>query len=157
MARNIHTLCSERHYMGSAASGRFATERPNTPPRHDHRPNAEQRLQNLVCRKAYHTRYLREQNAAQLCLTCHEAKELLRAGQRRQELLEGALAQAQAEGDTQRASQLEEARAQLAEFLDDTLQRRRRASQQLRALGISPQQEAAVVAEASRRAAEARR
>lgn len=152
MARNIHTLCSERHYMGSAASGRFATERPSTPPRHDRRPDAEQRLQNLVCRKAYQARYLREQNAVQLCLTCHEAKEQIRAGQLRQELLESALAQAGAVGDARRVSQLEEARTQLAEFLDDTLQRRRRASQQLRALGVSPRQEAAIVAEARKRA-----
>lgn len=152
MARNIHTLCSERHYMGSAASGRFATERPNTPPRYDRRPDAKQRFQNLVCRKAYQARYLREQNAVQLCLTCHEAKEQIRAGQLRQELLEAALAQAGAVGDAQRVSQLEEARTQLAEFLDDTLQRRRRASQQLRALGVSPRQEAAIVAEARKRA-----
>ena len=138
--------------MGSAASGRFATERPNTPPRYDRRPDAEQRLQNLVCRKAYQARYLREQNAVQLCLTCHEAKEQIRAGQLRQELLESALAQAGAVGDARRVSQLEEARTQLAEFLDDTLQRRRRASQQLRALGVSPRQEAAIVAEARKRA-----
>lgn len=138
--------------MGSAASGRFATERPNTPPRYDRRPDAKQRFQNLVCRKAYQARYLREQNAVQLCLTCHEAKEQIRAGQLRQELLEAALAQAGAVGDAQRVSQLEEARTQLAEFLDDTLQRRRRASQQLRALGVSPRQEAAIVAEARKRA-----
>lgn len=143
--------------MGSAASGRFATERPNTPPRYDHRPNAEQRIQTLVCRKAYQTRYLREQSALQLCLTCHEAKEQLRAGQLRQGLLDEALAQAKASGDSERASKLEEARTQLAEFLDDTLQRRRRTSQQLRTLGISPQQEAAIVAEAQRRAEAAAR
>ena len=157
MAKNIHTLCSERHYMGSAASGRFATERPNTPPRYDHRPDAEQRLQNLVCRKAYQTRYLREQNVARLCVTCHEAKEKLREGQRWQELLAEAIGQARAVGNAEYTCKLEATQAELTEFLDDTLQRRRRASQQLRALGISPRQEAAIVREAYRRAEEANR
>lgn len=143
--------------MGSAASGRYASEHPTTVPRYDRRPDAEQRLQNLASRNAWRTRFLREQNAGRLVITCQEAKAQLKAGERKMASLEAALQQARDNGERERVEQLEAARERLAEFLDDTLQRRRRASQQLRSFGISPQQEAALARELTRMAQEAGR
>lgn len=137
--------------MGSSSAGKFTTEQPSMPP-YDRRPTAQERRRMLACSPAYHARYLREQNVAALAVTCQAAKRQLEAGTARMERLEAALAKAREEGDAKLASELERTQALLAEHLDDTLQRRRRASQQLRIFGIDPRQEAAIAEEFLRRA-----
>ena len=151
MAKDIRTLTSERHYMGTSSAGKFATEGTELP-RYDRRPTAAERRRMLACSPAYHARYLREQNVAALAVTCQAAKRQLEAGAARMERLVAALAKAREEGDAKLVDELEQTRALLEEHLDDTLQRRRRASQQLRVFGIDPQQEAAIADEFLRRA-----
>ena len=84
-------------------------------------------------------------------LACQDARDNLSAGQARLAELDAALNEARTSGDAVREAKLAEAQAWLRDHLDDTLQTRRRASQQLRLIGISPKQEALIRAEIAAR------
>ncbi len=150
MARVIMPLCAERHYMGSTSNGRFSTDR-SLRPDYDRRPSAQTRARWAANHDANLTRYLRDQHVVGLVLACQDARDNLSAGQARLAELDAALNEARTSGDAVREAKLAEAQAWLRDHLDDTLQTRRRASQQLRLIGISPKQEALIRAEIAAR------
>ena len=79
MPKDITSLCSERHYMGSSSSGRYATDR-SVRPCYERLPDPAALAQGRAARAAHHARYLREQDVVGWVLACERAKsELERA------------------------------------------------------------------------------
>lgn len=156
MPKDITSLCSERHYMGSSSSGRYATDR-SVRPCYERLPDPAALAQGRAARAAHHARYLREQDVVGWVLACERAKsELERATgllddlQRRIDAHAGAEAPGGASGNPSKA-ELEQAAELLQGHIDRTLARRREASRQLRLIGVSPQAQARVYAEVRRR------
>lgn len=155
MPKDITSLCSERHYMGSSSSGRYATDR-SVRPCYERLPDPAALAQGRAARAAHHARYLREQDVVGWVLACERAKsELERATgllddlRRRIDAHAGAEAPGGASGDPSKA-ELEQAAELLQGHIDRTLARRREASRQLRLIGVSPQAQARVYAEVRR-------
>lgn len=156
MPKDITSLCSERHYMGSSSSGRYATDR-SVRPCYERLPDPAALAQGRAARAAHHARYLREQNVVGWVLACERAKsELERATgllddlRRRIDAHAGAETPDGASGNPSKA-ELEQAAELLQGHIDRTLARRREASRQLRLIGVSPQAQARVYAEVRRR------
>lgn len=156
MPKDITSLCSERHYMGSSSSGRYATDR-SVRPCYERLPDPAALAQGRAARAAHHARYLREQDVVGWVLACERAKsELERATgllddlRRRIDAHAGAEAPGGASGNPSKA-ELEQAAELLQGHIDRTLARRRDASRQLRLIGVSPQAQARVYAEVRRR------
>lgn len=166
MPKDITSLCSERHYMGSSSSGRYATDR-SVRPCYERLPDPAALAQGRAARAAHHARYLREQDVVGWVLACERAKsELERATGLLDDLRRrivaragddipagaraGAEAPGGASGDPSKA-ELEQAAELLQGHIDRTLARRREASRQLRLIGVSPQAQARVYAEVRRR------
>lgn len=156
MPKDITSLCSERHYMGSSSSGRYATDR-SVRPCYERLPDPAALAQGRAARAAHHARYLREQDVVGWVLACERAKsELERATgllddlRRRIDAHAGAEAPGGASGNPSKA-ELEQAAELLQGHIDRTLARRREASRQLRLIGVSPQAQARVYAEVRRR------
>ena len=156
MPKDITSLCSERHYMGSSSSGRYATDR-SVRPCYERLPDPAALAQGRAARAAHHARYLREQDVVGWVLACERAKsELERATgllddlRRRIDAHAGAEAPGGASGNPTKA-ELEQAAKLLQGHIDRTLARRREASRQLRLIGVSPQAQARVYAEVRRR------
>lgn len=148
MAHGIAALSSERHYMGSFTSGSYATDR-NARPDYDVRPSAETLARWEANEPANRTRYLRENDALGLVIDCHEAKEELalieaRLGCLRKELERESCTGRELSALRETITLLETRRAQV-------LANRQDLSSQLRALGISPKQEAQIWCEFVRR------
>ena len=155
MPKDITSLCSERHYMGSSSSGRYATDR-SVRPCYERLPDPAALAQGRAARAAHHARYLREQDVVGWVLACERAKsELERATgllddlRRRIDAHAGAEAPDGASGNPTKA-ELEQAAKLLQGHIDRTLARRREASRQLRLIGVSPQAQARVYAEVRR-------
>lgn len=181
MAKDLATLCSERHYMGSSSSGRYATDR-SLRPSYERLPDPAVRMRGVKTRAAHHTRYLREQNVVGWVLACEQAKAELARCEKVMNNLQALLATlpapdpttaggacAAAEGTavpqdtaaepparsadgTDRAA-VERAVAQVRARLDRALTRRKDASRQLRLIGISPKAQARIFAEVKQRSA----
>lgn len=156
MPKDITSLCSERHYMGSSSSGRYATDR-SVRPCYERLPDPAALAQGRAARAAHHARYLREQDVVGWVLACERAKseleratELLDDLRRRIDAHAGADIPAGASGNPSKA-ELEQAAELLQGHIDRTLARRREASRQLRLIGVSPQAQARVYAEVRRR------
>lgn len=156
MPKDITSLCSERHYMGSSSSGRYATDR-SVRPCYERLPDPAALAQGRAARAAHHARYLREQDVVGWVLACERAKseleratELLDDLRRRIDAHAGADAPGGASGSPSKA-ELEQAAELLQGHIDRTLARRREASRQLRLIGVSPQAQARVYAEVRRR------
>ena len=155
MPKDITSLCSERHYMGSSSSGRYATDR-SVRPCYERLPDPAALAQGRAARAAHHARYLREQDVVGWVLACERAKseleratELLDDLRRRIDAHAGAEAPGGASGNPTKA-ELEQAAKLLQGHIDRTLARRREASRQLRLIGVSPQAQARVYAEVRR-------
>ena len=156
MPKDITSLCSERHYMGSSSSGRYATDR-SVRPCYERLPDPAALAQGRAARAAHHARYLREQDVVGWVLACERAKseleratELLDDLRRRIDAHAGAETPDGASGNPSKA-ELEQAAELLQGHIDRTLARRRDASRQLRLIGVSPQAQARVYAEVRRR------
>ena len=156
MPKDITSLCSERHYMGSSSSGRYATDR-SVRPCYERLPDPAALAQGRAARAAHHARYLREQDVVGWVLACERAKsELERATgllddlRRRIDAHAGAETPDGASGNPSKA-ELEQAAELLQGHIDRTLARRREASRQLRLIGVSPHAQARVYAEVRRR------
>ncbi len=156
MPKDITSLCSERHYMGSSSSGRYATDR-SVRPCYERLPDPAALAQGRAARAAHHARYLREQDVVGWVLACERAKsELERATELLDDLRRRIDAHAGAEApdgasDSPSKAELEQAAELLQGHIDRTLARRRDASRQLRLIGVSPQAQARVYAEVRRR------
>lgn len=159
MPKDITSLCSERHYMGSSSSGRYATDR-SVRPCYERLPDPAALAQGRACRAAHHARYLRGQNVVGWVLACERAKlELEHATGLLADLRERieALAESAGTEDGPSKGELERAEELLQGHVDRTLARRREASRQLRLIGVSPREQARIYAEACRRGAVASR
>lgn len=156
MPKDITSLCSERHYMGSSSSGRYATDR-SVRPCYERLPDPAALAQGRAARAAHHARYLREQDVVGWVLACERAKsELERATELLDDLRRRIDAHAGADipagaSDSPSKAELEQAAELLQGHIDRTLARRRDASRQLRLIGVSPQAQARVYAEVRRR------
>lgn len=168
MAHDVAPLSAERHYMGSAASGRYSTDR-SVVPTYDRLPSYAQLRQRALARCAQHTRYLRQQDVVGHVLDHGEARAFLEWAAPRLADLEAALAAASAAEKTPRPcgapaqgpaplgpgvatvpagarpEELERAVASLRARMDDALAMKREASRQLRLIGISPQAQAHIL------------
>lgn len=170
MAKDLATLCSERHYMGSSSSGRYATDR-SLRPSYERLPDPAVRMRGVKARAAHHTRYLREQNVVGWVLACEQAKAELARYEKVMDGLQALLAALPAPdpapadvtcavagevaaAGTDRAA-VERAVAQVQARLDRALARRKDASRQLRLIGISPKAQARIFAEVRQRRAAA--
>ncbi len=149
MAHGIAALSSERHYMGSFTSGSFATDR-NVRPDYDTRPSAETLSRWEANEPANRTRYLRENDALGLVIDCREAKEELALIEARLGCLREELEREGRTGDGKTLA-LRETVTLLESRRTQVLANRRNLSSQLRALGISPMQEAQIWREFARR------
>lgn len=141
-------LCAERHYMGSAAAGRYTTDR-GVGPSYERPPAPEMLAHGRACSHARLARYVREQDVLWWVADCQDAKDELAWGEERAELLEAARAQAETPADVAR---LDEALAELRARMDEALNRKREASRQLRLIGVSPKAQARLAAELRERA-----
>lgn len=132
MDSGVTHLSAERHYMGSASSGRYRTD-PNRRPDYNRLPDAETLERRAAAQPAWKTRYLREQHVAALVLDCQDAREIVdEAVCALQEATPGQVPLAQA-------------------YLKAATDRRRELSRNLRLLGISPLEQAAILREAQAR------
>lgn len=147
MAHEIAHLCAERHYVGSASSGRFATDR-GVRPTYDRIPGAYANARSGIEKTAWYARYLRDQDVVGWVLDHADAKAFLDQGEkimaelaRRRE----AAATPEAWNAAQKAIDLLEPR------LAEALALRKEASRQLRLLGVSPKEQAQLLREIERR------
>jgi hypothetical protein len=169
-------LSSERHYMGSAAAGRYCTDR-SVRPFMGQLPTADDLARRGACRDVWRARYLREQDVVGWVLEFADAKEAL-------ELLDARIAELEGAGDEAVATPTSEqgepgtpdaggsegvdggarpepaasgtgddgqAMRVLMTSRADALARKREASRQLRMFGISPKAQAAILSESRRR------
>ena len=142
MAHEIAALCAERHYMGSSASGRYATDR-NMHPSYERLLTLQERAHFTACRTANRTRYVREHDVLWWVVECEDAKAELARCTGLLERLGTALAEdpqdlAEETGAAWTRADLEAARELLQDLQAATLARRKQASHELRMLGISP-------------------
>lgn len=156
MAHEVSSLCAERHYMGSSSSGRYATDR-NVRPSYDRLPTAEQLAHFAACKTANQTRYLRKHDALWWVAECEDAKTELEYGTGLLERLNAALNEDPADlaEETSGAWTHEDLQAAvelLEERLAATLIHRKRASRELRLLGVSPLAQAGIAAKLRDRA-----
>lgn len=153
-------LCAERHYMGSAASGRYATDR-SVGPSYERPPAPEMLAHGAACSRARLTRYVRGQDVLWWVAECQDAKDELAWGAEKAAALE-ALLEERADGRADRTDpedptdprRVADALERLRTRMDAALARRREASRQLRLIGVSPKAQARIVAELRRRACE---
>ena len=82
MAHEIAHLCAERHYVGSASSGRFATDH-GVRPAYDRIPGAYANARSGIEKTAWYARYLRDQDAVGWVLDHADAKAFLDKGESR--------------------------------------------------------------------------
>ena len=150
MAHEIASLCAERHYMGSSASGRYATDR-NLRPSYERLLTPYERAHFSACRTANRTRYVREHDVLWWVAECEDAKAELEWCAGLLGRLETALAKdpqdlAEETGPAWTHADLEVARDLLQDLQAATLGRRKQASRELRLLGISPLAQAHIAA-----------
>ena len=81
MAHEIAHLCAERHYVGSASSGRFATDR-GVRPAYDRIPGAYANARSGIEKTAWYARYLRDQDVVGWVLDHADAKAFLDKGEK---------------------------------------------------------------------------
>lgn len=147
MAHEIAHLCSERHYVGSASSGRFSTDR-DIRPSYDRIPGAYAHARAGLVKTAWYAKYLRDHDVVGWVLDHADAKLFLERG-------EVALQQLRAEqalaSDAASWNDLQKQIDELEQRLAETLALRKEASRQLRLLGISPKEQARLLAEIERR------
>lgn len=143
MARNVAALCAERHFMGSSSSGRYATDRSRRPD-YELLPDEETLAQWAACQFANRARYLREQDAAGLVAACEAARAELDVATEKLARLRAAQGQLNLAEEPELYARLQEAALWLEAHVGQTLARRRELSGQLRALGISPKEQAAI-------------
>lgn len=147
MAHEIAHLCAERHYVGSASSGRFATDR-GVRPTYDRIPGAYVNARSGSARTAWYARYLRGQDVVGWVLDHADAKAFLAQGEKvMAELVRRRDAATTPEGwdAAQKAIDLLEPK------LAEALALRREASRQMRLLGVSPKEQAQLLREIERR------
>ena len=148
MAHEIAHLCAERHFVGSASSGRFSTDR-GVRPSYDRIPGAYAQARSGTEKTAWYARYLRDQGVLGWVLDHADAKAFLERGEAvRAELVRRREAAGTAEAWDLAQQALDQLEVQLAEALAV----RREASRQLRLLGVSPKEQAQILAELGRRA-----
>ena len=147
MAHEIAHLCAERHYVGSASSGRFATDR-GIRPSYDRIPGAYAHARAGLAKTAWYAKYLRDQDVVGWVLDHADAKLFIERGEALLEQLrsEQALACDPASWNTAQ-THIDQLEARLAEALC----MRKEASRQLRLLGVSPKEQAQILAEIERR------
>ena len=157
MAHEIASLCAERHYMGSSASGRYATDR-NLLPSYERLLTAQERAHFTACRTANRTRYVREHDVLWWVVECEDAKAELEWCAGLLGRIEPALAEDPQDlaEETEAAwthADLEAARELLQDLQAATLARRKQASHELRMLGVSPLAQARIAAKIRTRTA----
>lgn len=155
MPSTIAPLCSERHYTASAAHGRYATDR-SAGPDYVRVPDEETLGRWAACRFANHARYLREQDVVGLVMDCEDAYREQQALSVRLEHVHEAMVATDLTEEPELYGQLQDAALQLNALAEQALARRRRIAGTLRAVGISPQDQARIRAEIARRSARAR-
>lgn len=155
MAHSTAPLCSERHYTGAAASGRFATDR-SVRPELGQAPDEETLRLWEARRPANMARYLRSQDAVGLVMDCQDARLELAGLYERLARVHEALACTDVSEEPELFGQLQEAARRLDERAGAVLSERRALSGQLRALGISPKEQAQIWIEVERRSERAR-
>lgn len=159
MARDISSLCAERHYMGSSSSGRYATDR-NLRPSYERLPLPQDLAHGAACRTANRTRYVRKHDVLWWVAECEDAKSELKRDADLLERLSVALQEdpadiAELAAPAWTHQDLETAAALLEDRRAAALARRKQASRELRLLGVSPKAQARIAAELRRRAQEA--
>lgn len=110
-------LCSERHYMGSSASGRYVAN-PDARPGYGAQAGIAVPYHDKAHREAWAARYIKDMGVRDLVLQCELAKALLAQG--------------------------EEALAERGYEPQDVLSLRRETSRQLRLIGVSPKAQAGI-------------
>lgn len=147
MAHEIAHLCAERHYVGSASSGRFATDR-GVRPAYDRIPGAYANARSGIEKTAWYARYLRDQDAVGWVLDHADAKAFLDKGEK----VMAELARRRATAATPEVWHAAQKAIDLLEpRLAEALALRKEASRQLRLLGVSPKEQAQILREIERR------
>lgn len=141
----ITNLSSERHYMGSAASGRYSTDRDRRPD-YNRLPDAATVARRAASRPAWLTRYLRGQNVVTLVLECQRAKAVERMA-----ATELAAARKRNEGGGRTGKAAARSLTAARQTYERARDSRRSLSRQLRLLGISPLAESQIAQAASER------
>lgn len=147
MAHEIAHLCSERHYVGSSSSGRFATNR-NARPAYDCIPGAYAFARSGATKTAWYARYLREQGAIGWVLDHADATSFLERGQ---QALDSLTKRRDAASDTESHDAAQKSIDLLEARMAEATAVRKEASRQLRLLGVSPKEQAQILAETRRR------
>ncbi len=147
MAHEIAHLCAERHYVGSASSGRFATDR-GVRPTYDRIPGAYVNARSGMTRTAWYARYLRDQDVVGWVLDHADAKAFLAQGET---VMAELVRRRDAATDPETWNAAQKAIDLLEPRLAEALNLRREASRQLRLLGVSPKEQALLLREIERR------
>lgn len=147
MAHEIAHLCAERHYVGSASSGRFSTDR-GVAPSYDRIPGAYAHARAGIVKTAWYARYLRNQDVVGWVLDHADAKAFI---ERAQVALEHLHAQQELAGNAAAWNDIQKRIDLLEQRSAEALCMRKEASRQLRLLGVSPKDQARILAEIEQR------
>ena len=143
MAHEIAHLCAERQYVGSASSGRFATDR-GVRPTYDRVPGAYVHARMGVVKTAWYAKYLRDQDVLGWVLDHADAKAFLAQG-------ENVMAELVRRRDAAKSSEAWNAAQKAIDLLEpqlsEALSIKQEASRQLRLLGVSPKDQARLLHE----------
>lgn len=143
MAHEIAHLCAERHYVGSASSGRFATDR-GVRPTYDRVPGAYVHARMGAVKTAWYAKYLRNQDVLGWVLDHADAKAFLAQA-------EDVMAELVRRRDAAKSPEAWNAAQKAIDLLEpqlsEALSIKQEASRQLRLLGVSPKDQARLLHE----------
>ncbi len=143
MAHEIAHLCAERHYVGSASSGRFATDR-GVRPTYDRVPGTYVHARMGVVKTAWYAKYLRDQDVLGWVLDHADAKAFLAQA-------EDVMAELVRRRDAAKSPEAWNAAQKAIDLLEpqlsEALSIKQEASRQLRLLGVSPKDQARLLHE----------